>query len=84
MIHGLADDRPRAPGRRSLLPAEEAPTCQCRRLGRERPSLCAARLRPGSLMRGSLTPQVSAKGSRRSLRRASRPSRRSQPESEQS
>jgi hypothetical protein len=56
MIHGLADDRPRA-GRRSLLPPEEAPTCQCRRLGRERPSLCAARLRPGSLMRGSLTPR---------------------------
>jgi hypothetical protein len=42
MIHGLADDRPRAPGRRSLLPAEEAPTCQCRRLGRGGPPRCCA------------------------------------------
>jgi len=60
-----------------LLPAEEAPTCQYRRLGRERPSLCAARLRPSSLTRGSLTPQVSARRSRRCLRRCfPRPRRR--------
>ncbi len=56
-------------GRRSLLPAGEAPTCQYRMPGRERPSFCAARLRPGLLTRGSLTPQVSARRSRRCLRK---------------
>jgi hypothetical protein len=49
-----------AVGRRSLLPVAPAPMCQCRRLGRERPSLYATRLRPEAPTRGSLTPQVSA------------------------
>ena len=69
MTHGLADDRACARGGVLCCPQRTRRTCQCRRLGRERPSLCAGRLRPGSLTRGSLTPQVSARRSRRCLRR---------------
>jgi hypothetical protein len=49
----------RSSGRRSLLPAARAPTCQCRELGRERPRILAHRLCPRALTPGSLTPQLS-------------------------
>ena len=55
-------------------PLSAAPMCQCRGLGRERPSLFARRLRPRALTRGSLTPQLSICQCRRRLSRVHRPS----------
>jgi hypothetical protein len=69
MTHGLADDRPCATGSVLCCPQKTRRRVNVGGWGVSDPPFCAGRLRPGSLTRGSLTPKVSARRSRRCLRR---------------